>query len=220
MKFQAPEQVNCFIDEQAVCTDATKGEEKVKLSSKANIDGAGSLQNAVLKFLPVHGRPPSLLRSVPYALKDAEPLVSASRGTLIASTSWSSALLLVLMLISLRMLMLVDVTTARVVMKVDVGKKGFWKPLILPYRIGMLLVENERNLRYMASDRRLNLAQESNSCRQLSLKLFNGCQVKEDIASGGYSVVLIILNVPICTGGILYVSKFRIPLICTFKGTL
>ena len=61
----------------------------------------------------------------------------------------------------------------------------------------MLLVENERNLRYTASDRRLSLAQESNSCRQLSLKLSSGYLVKEDIASGGYSVVLIILNVPI-----------------------
>ena len=116
--------------------------------------------------------------------------------------------------------MLVDVTTARVVMKVDVGKKGFWKPFSLPYRIGMLLVENERNLRYTASDRRLNLAREPNSCRQLSLKLSSGYLVKEDIASGGYSVVLIILNVPIFSGGILYVSKFRIPLICIFKGTL
>ena len=82
------------------------------------------------------------------------------------------------------------------------------------------MVENERNLLYTASDRRLNLAREPNSCRQLSLKLFNGYLVKDDIASGGYSVVLIILNVPIFSGGILYVSKFRIPLICIFKGTL
>ena len=93
--------------------------------------------------------------------------------------------------------MLIDVNTARVVKKVDIEKERFWKPLILPYRIGMLLVENERNLRYTASDRRLNLAREPNSCRQLSLKLFNGYLVKDDIASGGYSVVLIILNVPI-----------------------
>ena len=107
--------------------------------------------------------------------------------------------------------MLIDVTTTRVVKKVDVGKKKFWKPLILPYRIGMLLVENERNLRYTASDRRLNLAREPNSCRQLSLKLSSGYLVKEDIASGGYSVVLIILNVPIFSGGILFVSKLRIP---------
>ena len=186
IKYPVLETLKCLTDDQAVRLDATEG---VKVNDK--------IQKPVLKFIPVHGRPPSLLGSIPSAIKDAEPLVSASRGTLIASTSWSSALLLVLMLISLRMLMLIDVTTARVLKKVDIEKERFWKPLSLPYRIGMLLVENERNLRYTASDRRLKLAQESNSCRQLSLKLFNGYLVKEDIASGGYSVVLIILNVPI-----------------------
>ena len=193
MKFPAPEPMKCFTADRALRPDATKDVENVEPPSKADNDVAGPIQK---KFLPAHGRPPSLLGSIPSALKDAEPLVSASRGTLIASTSWSSALLLVLMLISLRMLMLIDVTTARVVMKVDIEKKKLWKPLILPYRIGMLLVENERNLRYTASDGRLNLAQEPNSCRQLSLKLSSGYLVKDDIASGGYSVVLIILNVP------------------------
>ena len=87
--------------------------------SKADNDVAGPIQK---KFLPVHDRPPSLLGSIPSALKDAEPLVSASEGTLIASTSRSSALLLALMLVSLR-LMLIDVTTLKDGKKVDVGEE-------------------------------------------------------------------------------------------------
>ena len=51
------------------------------------------IQKAALKFLPVRGRPPSLLGLIPLAIKDAKPLVLASRGTFIASTSRSSALL-------------------------------------------------------------------------------------------------------------------------------
>ena len=116
--------------------------------------------------------------------------------------------------------MLIDVNTARVVKKVDVGKERFWKPLSLLYRIGLLLVENERNLLYTASDRRLNLAREPNSCRQLSLKLSRGYLVKDDIASGGYSVVLIILNVPILLVEFYMCLNSGYLLICIFKGTL
>ena len=116
--------------------------------------------------------------------------------------------------------MLIDVTIARVVKKVDVGKERFCKPLSLPYRIGLLLVDNERNLLYTASDRRLNLAREPNSCRQLSLKLSSGYLVKEDIASGGYSVVLIILNVPILVVEFYLCLNSGYLLICIFKGTL
>ena len=99
MKFPAPEPMKCFTADKAVRPDAIEGVEKVELSSKADNDVAGPIQK---KFLPVHGQPPSLLGSIPSALKDAEPLVSASEGTLIASTSRSSALLLALMLVSLK----------------------------------------------------------------------------------------------------------------------
>ena len=89
IKYPVLKPLKCLIDDQAVRPDATEG---VKVYEE--------MQKPALTFIPVHGRPPSLLGSIPSAIKDAEPLVAASRGTLIASTSWSSALLLVLMLVS------------------------------------------------------------------------------------------------------------------------
>ena len=152
-------------------------------SSKADNDVAGTIQK---KFLPVHGRPPSLLGFIPSALKDAEPLVSASRGTLIASTSRSSALLLALMLVSLRLLlMLTDVTTLKDGKKVDIREEPLWKPLILLYRKGLLLIENGRNLRYSARDGRLKLAREPRLNKLLGFKLNCGCLVNEDFATRG-----------------------------------
>ena len=94
-------------------------------------------------------------------IKDAKPLVLASRDTFIASTSRSSALLLALMLVSLRLLlMLTDVTPTKDGKKVDVREERLRKPLILLYRKGLLLIENGRNLRYSARNGRLKLARE------------------------------------------------------------
>ena len=51
-----------------------------------------------------------------------------------------------------------DVATAKDAKEVDVGKNCLRKPLILQYRKGLML-ENTKNLRYSARDRRLKLAQ-------------------------------------------------------------
>jgi len=75
VKYQVPEFLKSFITDQATRTDTTEDVEKVVPPSKTNIDGAGSLQIATLKLVPVHGWPPSLLGFTPSALKDAEPLV-------------------------------------------------------------------------------------------------------------------------------------------------
>ena len=138
MKFPVQKPMRYFTADKAARPDTTRDVKNAEPSSEAAInDDAGSIyetmQKAALKFVPVPGRPPSLLGLIPSALKDAGPLVSASRGTLIASTSWSSALLLALMLVSLRLLlMLTDVTTLKDGKKVDVREERLWKPLILP----------------------------------------------------------------------------------------
>ena len=51
-----------------------------------------------------------------------------------------------------------DVATAKDAKEVDVGKNCLRKPLILQYRKGLML-ENTKNLRYSARDRRLKIAQ-------------------------------------------------------------
>ena len=50
------------------------------------------------------------------------------------------------------------VTTAKDAEEMDVGMYRSWKPLILPYLKG-LMIENTKNLRYSARDRRLKIAQ-------------------------------------------------------------
>ena len=193
--------LKCFTADQAACLDATDGVENVELFSKVSNDGDASIhedmQTSALNFLPVHCRPPSLLGFIPSALKDAEPLVSASEGNLPGSTSRTSSVLFVLMLVSLRLLlMLLAVTTPEVAKEVDIEMEQLWKALILLYQKG-LPIENKRNLRYTASEGRLKLTRESDSYRLLGDTLFNGYQKKEDIAtSGGYSVVIDNLNCP------------------------
>ena len=80
------------------------------------------IQKAALKFLPVRGRPPSLLGIIPLAIKDAKPLVLASRGTFIASTSRSSALLTLFNATQFRVPR-GDVMPAEVRAQVDVAKE-------------------------------------------------------------------------------------------------
>ena len=93
--------------------------------------------------------------------------------------------------------MLADVTTTKDVKKVDVREEQLWKPLILLCRKGLLLIENERNLRYSAKDGCLKLAREPKLYRLFGFKVNWGCLVKKDFAiSGGYSVVIDNLNCP------------------------
>ena len=93
--------------------------------------------------------------------------------------------------------MMTDVTTLKDGKKVDVEEKRLWKPLILLYQKGLLLIENGRNLRYSARDGCLKLAREPRLFRLLGFKVNCGCLVKEDFAtSGGYSVVLDNLKCP------------------------
>ena len=61
-----------------MCSSTNDAFEKEALNK---FNDAGSV-----KFLPVRGRPPTLLGLIPLAIKDAKPLVLASRGTFIAST--------------------------------------------------------------------------------------------------------------------------------------
>ena len=81
--------------------------------------------------------------------------------------------------------MLTDVTTLKDGKNVDVGEERLWKPLILLYRKGLLLIENGRNLRYSARDGRLKLARELRLNKLLGFKLNCGCLVKEVFATSG-----------------------------------
>ena len=81
--------------------------------------------------------------------------------------------------------MLLAVTTPKVAEEVDVGNEQLWKTLILLYRKGLLLIENERNLCYSARDGRLKLARELSLNKLLGFKMNCGCLVKEDFATTG-----------------------------------
>ena len=84
-----------------------------------------------------------------------------------------------------------DVATAKDAKEVDVGKSCLRKPLILQYRKGLML-ENTKNLRYSARDRRLKLAQLDVK-KSRSFKLFYGRRALSrnlDWSTGVYSFLL------------------------------